>query len=50
MKDFSDKQIPGTFKQNMKQADNAESVRMNSFIEWRDMNESRDKNHILLHN
>jgi hypothetical protein len=44
------KQIQGTFKQNMKQADIAESVRLNSFIEGRDINEFRDKNHILRHN
>jgi len=45
-----DKQIPVTFKQNMKQADITESVRMNAFTEGRDMNEFRDKNSILLHN
>jgi hypothetical protein len=45
-----DKQIPVTFKQNMKQADITESVRKNSFTEGRDMNEFRDKNSILLHN
>jgi len=45
-----DKQIPVTFKQNMKQADITESVRKNSFTERHDMNEFRDKNSILLHN